>query len=490
MQGRNGIARGWSLSLGKEPVYSHFGGKAASRASRVRIQTEARVVQNFIKGIVVGGAVAGLGLGVVSQLAPLPSTQPAVQISAVPPEPVAKAVLPAPDVNPPAAQDPSAAPAVTAVAPVVPEPPVNAPAPEVVGMTPPLAAALPSEPATLPEVSAADPAPDPAAKPATEPPAPATDDALLAAVPLSPQPAPAPLVIDTPDPAPAVLSPEPLVPEVILPAVVAPASELPKTVEGVTIGRLPSIGAAPAAQDAVAPEPSNPDLLDPELADAPPLLKFARAFTNEAAKPLFAVVLQDSGAADLDRQALAALPFPISFVLDPTNPTASEAEKVYRAANQEVVMLASGLPAGATPSDLEQSFQVNDAVLPEAVAVMDLAKGGFQDNRGLATEVVSVVKTMGRGLLTFDRGLNPADQIARRQGLASALIFRTLDAQGETAPVIRRYLDRAAFKAAQEGRVVVLGTTSPEMISALMEWAVEGRGASVALAPISAVLTP
>ena len=49
-------------------------------------------------------------------------------------------------------------------------------------------------------------------------------------------------------------------------------------------------------------------------------------------------------------------------------------------------------------------------------------------------------------------------------------------------------LDRAAFKAAQEGRVVVVGTTRPETIAALMEWSIEGKGASVALAPISAVL--
>jgi uncharacterized protein len=421
------------------------------------------MIQNFIKGIVVGGAVAAVGLGVVSQLAPMPSVQ---AISAAPepqmpapqtpepqaPEPAAIAPKPPAEASP----EPAAAPltpTVSAVPPAVPQPPVSAPAPQVAGMTQPAPTALPSEPAPLPEVSVADAAPPPAAAP----PAPA-QDALLSAPIVIPAPEAAPLVIAAPEP-----------------QVVNPPTALPKTVEGVTLGRLPSIGVTQAA-----PAPS-------ELA---PLVKFARAFTNDAAKPLFAVVLQDSGAADLDRQALAALPFPISFVLDPTDPSASEAAKIYRAGGQEVVMLASGIPPGATSSDLEQSFQVNDAVLPEAVAVMDLAKGGFQDNRSLSGEVVTVVKAMGRGLLTFDRGLNSASQIARREGLASAVIFRMLDAQGEAAPVIRRYLDRAAFKAAQEGRVVVLGTTSPEMISALMEWAVEGRGATVALAPISAVLAP
>jgi uncharacterized protein len=54
--------------------------------------------------------------------------------------------------------------------------------------------------------------------------------------------------------------------------------------------------------------------------------------------------------------------------------------------------------------------------------------------------------------------------------------------------VIRRYLDRAAFKAAQEGRVAVIGTLRDETVKAIMEWAVEGRSATVALAPISALM--
>jgi len=36
--------------------------------------------------------------------------------------------------------------------------------------------------------------------------------------------------------------------------------------------------------------------------------------------------------------------------------------------------------------------------------------------------------------------------------------------------------------------VVVIGTAREATITALMEWAVEGRSASVALAPISAVM--
>jgi uncharacterized protein len=152
-------------------------------------------------------------------------------------------------------------------------------------------------------------------------------------------------------------------------------------------------------------------------------------------------------------------------------------------------MLATGIPAGATASDLEQTFQAHADALPEAVAILDLAEGGFQNDRPLATQVVPILKAQGRALLTYDKGLNAADQVARREDLPAATIFRSLDAEGEDTAVIRRYLDRAAFKAAQDGRVVVLRQIRPETVAALLEWTVEGRAASVALAPASAVVS-
>ena len=151
-------------------------------------------------------------------------------------------------------------------------------------------------------------------------------------------------------------------------------------------------------------------------------------------------------------------------------------------------MLATGIPAGATAADLEQTFQALATGLPEAVAVIDLASGGFQDDRGLAAQIVPIVKAQGRGLITFDRGLNAADQVARREDVPAATVFRQIDAEGEEIPTIRRYLDRAAFKAAQEGRVTVLGSARPETVAAILEWTIEGRAASVALAPASAVM--
>jgi uncharacterized protein len=127
--------------------------------------------------------------------------------------------------------------------------------------------------------------------------------------------------------------------------------------------------------------------------------------------------------------------------------------------------------------------------LPEAVGVVDQEVDGFQGNRTLATQVLALVADQGRGLISWDKGLNAAAQVAQREGVRNAVIFRSMDSADEKSAVIRRYLDRAAFKAAQDGRVVVEGQTRPETVKALLEWAVEGRAATVAFAPATAVMT-
>jgi hypothetical protein len=153
-----------------------------------------------------------------------------------------------------------------------------------------------------------------------------------------------------------------------------------------------------------------------------------------------------------------------------------------------VLTLANGIPPGATAADLETTFQTLSDILPESVAVIDQDIGGFQDQRPLATLALPVIKGEGRGLVTYDRGLNAADQIARREGVPSTVIFRRLDGEGENKSTIRRYLDRAAFKAAQDGYVVVIGDTRAETVAAILEWTVEGKAGTVTLAPVTAVL--
>jgi polysaccharide deacetylase 2 family uncharacterized protein YibQ len=250
---------------------------------------------------------------------------------------------------------------------------------------------------------------------------------------------------------------------------------LDATADGVTIGRLPRIGA-----EAEAGAPAE---------DSRPIVAHARPFENPEAKPAYAIVLIDDGTPGTDRAALAALPFPVTFALDPMQPGAADQAAIYRAAGQEVVLLASALPKGAEAADVEVALEAMARALPETVAVMDLPERSFQADRPLASLVVAAIGGQGRGLLSWDEGLNAADQVARRSGIPAAVAFRDLDGDGEAAPVIRRYLDRAAFKAAQEGQVTVVGRTRPETVAAILEWTVEGRAATVALAPLTAVLS-
>lgn len=344
-------------------------------------------------------------------------------------------------------------------------PVTQVPAPDPVGtkdalLAPSQEAGL-AEPARLPQIAAAE---DPGLAPAPLPVVTAPD--LADAAPDAPQ-ALAPRLI-TPD-VPQLPGVKPL--DSTLPTVLNPS------VAGVETNTLPHIGDAPkVAEAALAPSADQP------------IVKYARSFENAAGRPLFVILLQDVGSAGMSREDLAKLPFPVTFVVDPLATDAKEAAKVYRDAGQEVLMLANGIPPGATASDLAQSFQTLQDILPEAVGVIDQDTAGFQDNRALSTLVLPVIADQGRGLVTYDRGLNAADQIARRDGLPATVVFRRLDGAGESQPVIRRYLDRAAFKAAQEGSVVVIGDTRADTVASILQWTIEGKASGVALAPVTAVM--
>lgn len=505
------------------------------------------VIRGFLTGILWGGVVAGAGLAVMSQVAPLPqplqqaapaaepepaeatvaAPEPApepepapapapAEEPAEPAEPAAETAEPAPPPQdlqpeilqkvpdpepaapvvdlPAAAPEPAPATPPEAVMDSAPEPPVPPTAPEGIAPLPPQDSEqkLALAPTDLPARPTPDAAPGSADAPPPPPPPEPADKLLQPAAP-APEPmadpvAPIQILPDEPAENPVVdAQPEPNAPE---PNVLVPDSDpLEKSVPGVTIDRLPRIGDAEDPATSMAEGEAPAEILpDEAVTGVTPLELFARPFENPDGKPLFAILLIDDGLHPEERARLAALPFPVTFGLDPLSPESAEAARVYRAAGQEVAMLASGIPAGATAADMEQTFQALDMALPEAVVVLDRREGGFQDRLDLSRQAVPIVAEQGRGLVTYDRGLNSADQVARREGVPRSTIFRILDAEGESIPKMRNYLDRAAFKAAQEGRVVVIGTARAETVAAILEWTVEGRAASVALAPISAVL--
>lgn len=256
---------------------------------------------------------------------------------------------------------------------------------------------------------------------------------------------------------------------------------------GIRLNQLPKIG--DAALPGPLPGTEPPAALAPETAaePLPALVAHAAAFQAAPEAPLLAVVLIEDGTnPGIAPDLLADLPFPVTIALDPAAPGAAEAARAYRAAGQEVAILAA-LPRGATPADLEVAWQAYLQALPEAVAVMDAPEARLQNNRPLAEQLVLLAGEDGHGLLTWDQGLNPAAQLASAASVPQAQVYRRLDAQQESAPVIGRYLDRAAFEADRTGAVVVTASTRPETLAALLDWAV-GQSRAVTLAPLSAVL--
>jgi polysaccharide deacetylase 2 family uncharacterized protein YibQ len=390
-------------------------------------------------------------------------------------------------------------PEVAPVAPAAGEPAVAPPPPAAPSADRLAAAATP--PARAPALPEAERPADAAA--AQDPEAVETADAGRLAEPAEARenrPA-APGAADGPGRITALPAPGAAAPETAAPASAAPGAAAavpprpPAPARPVATRRLPQIlppgaEAAPGTSEADAealPEtesgtpPAGPD---PTL---PALQRHAVPFTPDD-RPMIAPVLLDEGLDAAARERLAALPYPLSVALDPAAPGADAAAAAYVAAGKEVVMLATEIPAHAAPSDLEVTFASHRAALPQAVALMDLPRGGFQENRRLTQQVATILADDGMGLITHDRGLNPAAQVAAQGGLPHGLVFRDLAEADGDADALRRLLERARFRAAQQGAVILLVPGRDPELSALTGWLDAGRGEGLALAPASAVL--
>lgn len=454
-------------------------------------------------GVIVGVVVAVLGLGIASlstgpvELTP-PGGAPALPEGAaeVPATPEPEAAVPeagpeaAPDAALPPIVEPEPVPELVvpeepeAALPgleampegVTAEEPAAGDAADAVAEPEPAEAAPVEEPETAEAPGVAEPvvepeATEPEAAPEAEPvePAPETSAVVPETVPsavvpeMMPETAPGTMPEDAP--AEAVAEPVP-VPDA------APAETDPAA--GVVTGRLPSIG-TPAA---TAPEA--------EAAMQPAIERNAEPFEAVADRPLLALLLLDTG----ERSALpnlANLPFPISVAVDASAPDAAEAIEFYRNAGIEVV-ISLPLPEGATPTDVDVTFEAYAPLFERAVAVLVDEPSGFQTLGDGAVQVGVNALEDGLGLVSFPAGLNTGFKAVEKEGVPSGLVFRDLDGAGQDGAVIRRFLDNAAFRARNEDRVIVLARTRPETLQALVEWSLGTRAQSVSLAPLSAVL--
>lgn len=245
----------------------------------------------------------------------------------------------------------------------------------------------------------------------------------------------------------------------------------------VTTNRLPTLG-----QDAAFEA-------DAESAQAPPPVeRFAAEFTVEEGKPLMAIVLIDEGDSSLGVEALESFPYPLTFAVDANGANAAERMQIYREKGFEVLALVD-LPRGATASDVEVAMSGYFAALPEVVGVLEGVQSGVQSSREMADQLTQIILDSGHGMLLQASGLNTARKLAEREGIPAGTVFRDFDGNGQSASVMRRFLDQAAFRAGQEGGVVMMGRLQAETISALLIWGLADRASRVSLVPVSAVLT-
>ncbi|WP_227269343.1 divergent polysaccharide deacetylase family protein [Roseobacter weihaiensis] len=269
------------------------------------------------------------------------------------------------------------------------------------------------------------------------------------------------------------------------------SQQLPQGDGSVRVNRLPTLTDPPPVSDADVPEVAEGDAPVDAPEDMRPVDRYAAPFDNPEAKPVMAVVLMDDGADLTDAAtglaALRQLPYPVSLAVDALLPDAAERMAAYRAEGFEVLATID-LPAGATAGDAEVNLSLALEALPQVLGVLEGAETGVQTTSDAGRQVASALAQTGHGFVTQNRGLNTVQKLAARDGVPSGIVFRDFDANQQDATVIRRFMDQAAFRAAQDGQVIMLGRLREETLAALLLWTLQDRASTVAMAPISAAL--
>ncbi|MGB0798013.1 MAG: divergent polysaccharide deacetylase family protein [Planktomarina sp.] len=249
---------------------------------------------------------------------------------------------------------------------------------------------------------------------------------------------------------------------------------LPASSQTVAVGQLPSVGQQPdegqlnVSLPAILENALGFDPIDPNL-------------------PLVSFVILDLPDSGIGPRALASFEHPLTIVIDASNPGAAQRAKRFHDAGFEIA-IQTPIPNGAGPSDVEVAMESYMTRIPQAVAVVDPIGAGFSGDRRIINQVNAILADTGHGMVTQDQGLNTAVQLAARAGIPAKTAARDLDGNNQNATIIRRFVDQAAFKARQNGNVILLARLRADTISALLIWAQQDRAKSVNIAPLSAVL--
>ena len=250
------------------------------------------------------------------------------------------------------------------------------------------------------------------------------------------------------------------------------------------------------------PEAPTPELAPSGAAEEAPTLNAAIGFGGGAllrnaldisvdtSLPLFSIIVIDRSGSGLPLSEVATYPAPLTVALDPTQPGAITASEGYKATGHEVLILANSLPPDAAPLAAAAALTQLLNQMPAAVGVLLPPGSPFVRDASRASELTAILAQSGHGLVSLPQGLDALGRAAAAADVPDAEVFRVLDSQEEGVPLMTRYLDRAAFQAARDGSVVVLGIVQPNTMEALNQWLQGRRAATVAVAPISKLMLP
>ena len=264
---------------------------------------------------------------------------------------------------------------------------------------------------------------------------------------------------------------------------------LPAPAPGTTVGRLPAIGVVPTPMPTESsdlfPDPTGE--LGPDFdMSLPAYLRYA-AYTELLPDQRALGVALFDGPGGIE--ALTDFPVSVTLILDPFQSDAQPRAAAYRLAGHEVALLATGIPPLATPTDMAQIWEVWRAQFPEIVAVVDLAQGGVAQNRETARFLADLLSEDGQGAISQRPGVDGFLAAARAADVASASVYRRLDDGAQSAPTMRRLLDRAAFEAQRQPGILVLGQAdNPDTIEVLRSFVQSPSREGVVLTPASAIL--
>lgn len=199
------------------------------------------------------------------------------------------------------------------------------------------------------------------------------------------------------------------------------------------------------------------------------------------------LVIDDLGQRLEPAEALAALPFPVTFAIWPRSPaaalTAALAMQQRLDSLVHLPMEALPRPGGLHPRPgpgalwVDMNLQAMAAVLEEDLKALPAAVGlnnhmgsRFTGNADACRRLCSLLA--GRGLFVLDSVTQPASRLereARAAGLISTSRSVFLDTRREVA-AISAALDAAARKARAQGFAVAIGHPYPETLQALRRW--------------------